>query len=1076
MAVSCANKYDSLSAVLSPGDLEQVEKLCEVSRVYLRQVAEDFVRSRSAVPVLLQYGNDSTPVQTVETYRCESAGFSKVFYRRGRGGKDFLAEKLFVTDGETVCVVFTDPQELVDKTAATAFEASRRLFGLPAQLGHNSISILAHVYDRALFDAMVKLQRQRAEAVHLQETIRQEWSAGYANLMSLLCWFVCTPCINHAVHNGLKWSVNNFINDKTCMRSAYIAVSALRTSFTTLAEFVEPWVVDRIEFEDCESQECTRQLWEILVHDLELRAELNNLQIRFSGGRLRVARRFRGSPNVVSDVVTLFLRLWQFSNFCESRWCTLGPVARTMVTCFILGMFDLVSFIIAIKRAKKLYLLSFLTHCTKQVSNLFGVVSVGSHVADAVLFLLLQDDRVVAQLDAIDDLMQDRLDMVQNILPNTWYIIGEATQISQKSLCDQSTAASLAAVAHIQEALLAARRPPWDLAKGDVDENLTTLDKLRDEPAEEVTCKVWKLLKLGWSRDELKQGLTLLRQVHWSSTPVEQAHSGSHHAMRRRKQYRGRTMRARVMLHMMRGLVVYDVKDKARRRLTAQLQRLRRWQPNRITGRHVFLERASAKLRAKSVARASRHPMQLSLMKQHAKSWGAMSPAEQSQFEAGVSEMREKKDRARDVTRKRLVASITKLTDERQGVLKSDVRLRMSSCRLNSQQRDEIDKLWSSGLFTSARVAELRDQHIRPIGPPPEPMQRVLSSMELWPPLPRPARPGWLALLCWHRDWVKGAVLRLETMFGTVYAKLLHALQSPLLVVLAVLEKVKSTGVELTPANWGASVGDAWKHEFVLKKRSYLFSSAGDLHATWPPPQFLHGALFLPRGRVVADGEWVSFNEVKDLLGAAGLPDETAPLSSCHDTATTPEAAPSWREDDLLEDFFETGGPQLLAPQQLGNNEVDAAAFEALDEACTDEIEVTESSEASRSNLFKYSHSSGQYASWNDGNRYELLKIEAVPPISEWLAARWMVRSQSFGVELFEFSDIMVMVEFWCHKQTWLYMQAESSGPGGELFGPLALECYVEPPEVHRAYRTANDACRLRIDKIRDIAPRKPPS
>ena len=373
MTVECARHFSSVSSNLKGHELDQVEKFCEVSCFYLRHTAEEFVRERLEVPLLFQYGNDSTPSQTLGTYRCDSVAFTKPFYRRGRGGKDFLAEKLFITDGDKVVVVFTDPHELDDKTAWTAFEASRRLFPLPRQLGHRSITVLAHIYDGALFLTVVRHQRQRVEAVQLQEASRQQWSAGHASLMDLFTWLVAACCINHVVHNGLKWSVSGFINDPSCMRSAYIAVASLRTSFTTLAEHAASWVQVRIEFEDWESL-ARPTLWELLVSDPELRAVLTHMQLRFSAGRLRVARSYLGSTTVVNEVVTVLLRLWQFHNFCDSRWCTLGPVARTMVASLLLGLPDLVAYILADAQAKKHYIACFSSHCTTQVKHLFSIV------------------------------------------------------------------------------------------------------------------------------------------------------------------------------------------------------------------------------------------------------------------------------------------------------------------------------------------------------------------------------------------------------------------------------------------------------------------------------------------------------------------------------------------------------------------------------------------------------------------------------------------------------------------------------------------------------------------------------
>ena len=116
MAVACVRQYSGVCSKLTGRDLDEVEKLCEVSCRFLRDNAEEFIHQRHDTPILVLYGNDATPSQTMVSIRCGSESLAKTFYRRGRDTKDLLAEKLFLTDGVSAMVVFADPQELWDKT------------------------------------------------------------------------------------------------------------------------------------------------------------------------------------------------------------------------------------------------------------------------------------------------------------------------------------------------------------------------------------------------------------------------------------------------------------------------------------------------------------------------------------------------------------------------------------------------------------------------------------------------------------------------------------------------------------------------------------------------------------------------------------------------------------------------------------------------------------------------------------------------------------------------------------------------------------------------------------------------
>jgi hypothetical protein len=92
------------------------------------------------------------------------------------------------------------------------------------------------------------------------------------------------------------------------------------------------------------------------------------MQIRFTNGRLRIARKYVDEPDAIGIVATAFLKLWQFRDFVDSRCCTLGPSSRTMVACYILGLQEYVQYIMAIPVGVSKYFLSgFGTNSTDRV-------------------------------------------------------------------------------------------------------------------------------------------------------------------------------------------------------------------------------------------------------------------------------------------------------------------------------------------------------------------------------------------------------------------------------------------------------------------------------------------------------------------------------------------------------------------------------------------------------------------------------------------------------------------------------------------------------------------------------------
>jgi hypothetical protein len=872
-----------------------------------------------------------------------------------------------------------------------------------------------------------------------------------------------------------------YVKDPACIRSSYICVESLRNGFSLLVEHAPTWVRANIAFEDWEF-DAISELWGLLVSDDELKAMLIDLQLRFSEGRIKIARKFLFSDDVTNLVVTCLLKLWQFKSFAESRWCTLGPVARTVTACSVLGLSAYVQFVLSTPGVSKYYLSGFPLHFTGKVRHLFGIVAISGHVPDAVLKLLLKDDRVPMQLEAIENLVQEKLDLVNSVSPGVWEVLGEAAGMDARTLCHETVAASLASTGHIQESLRAVVRPPWDLIQGDLDKNLQRLSDLSDPPDEEVTRKIWTLLGLGWNYADIRKGLELMRLVSWSSTPVEQAHSGSHHIMKRHKTYGARTMRARVMLHMMRVLFrqphhVAKINQKVK-----QLTALSQVQTQRITGRHAFISQASKRLREQGGKDATTKQVRTGLLKHHGKTWHAMDVKDQRRFDAAGEKLREQKEKAIKQKKAGVMGSIAKLREEAEKSQSSTgLRFLMTSCRFTASQLEEIDSLWTSEEFAANRIADLRKEKLLPVGPPPVPVQMVLNAMDIPPTQRSLPRPRWLPLACLHRDWVRNAVLRFETARGLVFAKLCHALQSPYSATFVVLEATKAPESELTPANWDALMVDSWRHEFTSLKKTYIFGVGGIIDQTWPPPQFLPGALHLDCGRVVSDRCWLSLEQVQEILGLLELPAD-APAEEATAENLPAAVIKSWCDQPWVLQFLEHGRMPCSSNQEGDDSETEApnpddgsglvaVVLEALED--TRRVAEADDSEASKSHLFKWSHAAGQYDSWNSGQRYEALKIEAAPPLNDWLRVRSLPRSQSYGVEELPFDSILVLIEFWCHKMRFLFQSAAGVAPEEETFGSDALASYLEPSAVEASFRGGPVKVQRRIDQIRDMTPRQ---
>ena len=77
--------------------------------------------------------------------------------------------------------------------------------------------------------------------------------------------------------------------------------------------------------------------------------------------------------------------------------------------------------------------------------------------------------------------------------------------------------------------------------------------------------------------------------------------------------------------------------------MVAQLQRLKRHQPQRITDRHAFASKANAKLNDTFRCPRLREFMSQSLVKEHGQVWRACPLAVRTKFKGAARELREKK-------------------------------------------------------------------------------------------------------------------------------------------------------------------------------------------------------------------------------------------------------------------------------------------------------------------------------------------------------------------------------------------------------------------------------------------------
>ena len=579
------------SYVCNGRDYERINTYHEGARQWLQREMRRFLLDRRDDPVLLWYSSDTTPLSTSQSYKRVLQNLSVL--RRGRESHEYVVQRLFAHDGFNSIVLVEEPIKLSDKTASSHFEVFRSLMPLPKHIGSRNIVVHSYVWDGALLSACRRLTQQyHAASVH---HLSQGLEPGEARLLDLTSWTSFCLCVNHSIHGALKWAILEFINDKMCVKNCFVVVESLRNSYGQLVANVGPWLRSVIKYEDWDMSHQT-ELWTVLGMEPEWAERMAEMQVRFSDGHLRVAASFEDDETVVEDLITIFLQALRLKKISDSRWVSLGGSCRTLVCSFAIGLSSLVDFVLRSPSESRYFLSGFLRMDTK-VKKMVSIASICSYLPDTILGSLLEDDRVPRMLHRLDEEVWEELSFVANISADVWCFI-QATMGFEGNLKNDCITATTIAAGFINCALRPARKLPWTLCIGNLDENV---DKLMRGPlpSEEISLKIVELVGLGYNRADITKALELLGQVSWSATATEQAHVAASSIMKQHKAYGEDMMRSRAFLLQLRPLLVDDLEHRKVASLQARLEQLDKKRPDRINGRHVLVQDLAALVASK---------------------------------------------------------------------------------------------------------------------------------------------------------------------------------------------------------------------------------------------------------------------------------------------------------------------------------------------------------------------------------------------------------------------------------------------------------------------------------------------
>ena len=910
-------------------------------------------------------------------------------------------------------------------------------------------------------------------------------SEGVCEELESTSWFTSCGCINHDVHNALKWAVLGYTSCKLTMRSAFIVIESLRNAYDLLVLHSSAWLGRVLRFEDSDGFDWAA-CWHLLDIEPQWVDQMCDSQMRWESGCLKVAKRYEGGAEAKSLVEMALMNVWSFRRFSDSRWISLGSSCRTLLAAVVLGLPDLVDEILANPRASS-YFLSGFKHFSDRVARMTATVATCSFVSDSVLAALLDDDRVPSMLPRLVADIKDELAYAMGIDQSVWDFVGRAVGLRGEELRNDSVAASMTSAGFIHRRLREAQGHPWSLCVGDVDRNL---DELRREeaPTERVALQIYRLLRIGYSRGAIKQGLALMANCPWSSVCVEQGHVCASMTMRRHKEYSANTMRARSMLLQARPLLSTPPELAQRQRLRNKIAKLDKMKPQHITGRQVFVRELNGLVKdMRRRGRALRPNMHAAVLKGHGERWRAMNPERRRAFETSAEELREERRREIADSRAELVAELEILQARiRRAVASGLPPLRMTSCALTAAQTSSLDALYNSGDFPAARVAELRALAMTPVVEPPQHVRDGLEALDVGEPTRPDRKPQWLGLVCRNRDFFTPTCVRIGQPDACEYWKFVYATKSPLMACFCKLNAVidEATGAWGPPDYFATSLSH-WEHRFQLDTASWMYTDA------WPYEAdvlvaFLTDCVHLREGVVASDADWLGLDAVRAIL-----PDADAGDGETANADAVAKDKPAWVDHGWLLDFFPTGdcggavsqGDRQEGGASCGSQSWRSSADERLEAIDAEEVMdllyerrlALEAGAPAPAKDFVWSLRGGAWTAEHRGVAYDVFRAEGIPgEPREFLALYGLAQSGSFSIAAYGEAEASELARYWCHRHQFLFdVWGENGADPGFRFQEAHLAAYEEPPFAAALHARMGRRGQQRLDGLRALAPAK---
>ena len=1083
-------RYAESSLSTSPLDAKHMPRLCELGKAYLQQKARELVANAAQAPVLSHYSADGTPLSTKRKVNASmKKGFSVKRY--GRETEEFLVQHGYIRTVDafghaSTVALLREPLPMTNgKGALATFSAFCDFFQTPRQLGHRGICIAHYAFDRALLSSVGRLMKQYHKMLAPGFTAPQLGRDSGA--LDCMEWVVTTGCALHDAHNSLKWAMHVHFQDTDLLQDVFIVVASVRNSYGLLCDHLGRWLREKVTFVPADQlppMQERYELWTSLGAEPELAETLAFvLRLQWRDDRLEVAASCASQEDLMEQLSGTLLTLWEFRQFTTSRWATIGTSCRGVVAAILSGFNDLVKTVRKDPRASD-YHISGYSKLTTKVKQFVCTAALAAYVCDAFLVELMSDNRLPSKVQELEDCMAQEIEFLAGISEPIWAWLGEACDMPAETLRSDVLAAGHVSIGFIMTKTLGeAKKLPWSLGCGDVDQNLDAL-LAGATPIEPIAAKIKRLLELGYSRSQIKQALSLLMDAPWGTQSVEQGHASATMVKKAHPDFGKESLVLRAFFHSFRRLLPSS-SEKGRHAAGPQqnLERLLNKSPNKVSARNLYFKDLSALAGAwkKEKKRSMPPHAQNTIMKQHAGSWNRLPTKTKQMYEAKAALERSAHEHA---IQEAIAIEAQQLALARsREIACQDQRppLALGNCRLTQQDFVSMQETFRANSFNDKLVSNLRKRALVAPDLPTAEVTQALANIEIVEEIELTPRPEWLGPLCWHRGFFSGKALVVQNEEGQQhFFKMLYATQKPLLACFSLLEEVEQDDLmePLTRVTWA----EHSRTHFRFKLKANFLSTVPwhDLPEAPLDNMFVLKDLHYSDGNhLVSDSDLVPLEEVLSWLPKPerkqrGVQAKTGETNSSHDAAL------------LAQHPFLKG---LLTQQTSGSSNPERSAdpvdtSHALEEALSDESLQAVFSELENKRQehidppgyhgdFVVTLLGGKWAMQHKGVPFVAFQGKAKDNTvaNDWCLQYSLQRTARFEISMYGEEVASNLAHGWCDRMLYFFNLWLSSGQEHYRYTAADVADYEEPPEIVELATILTGAALTRLNKVRSLKP-----